>query len=282
VPILIDDQRSAFSISDFIGRSSTTFRPLSSAEKLFSSLIPSLTRNWMAKRNYRTFAKLLGGYSRRPEILVVGCGELGNGLEELAERDDLELITTDVSLGSFVQFICDSHDLPFEDRCFDGVVIQAVLEHVADPFRTVEEIHRVLRSGGVVYAETPFMQQVHAGAYDFTRFTHLGHRRLFRRFAELESGAVVGPGTALAWSYQYFLLSFFNGSLTRMAVKAFTRLTGFWLKYFDLLIMHKSAAMDAASGFYFIGQKQETVLSDRELVQLYRGAVRKLPLRKFR
>jgi hypothetical protein len=126
------------------------------------------------------------------------------------------------------------------------------------------------------------MQQVHAGAYDFTRFTHLGHRRLFRRFAELESGAVVGPGTALAWSYQYFLLSFFNGSLTRMAVKAFTRLTGFWLKYFDLLIMHKSAAMDAASGFYFIGQKQETVLSDRELVQLYRGAVRKLPLRKFR
>jgi ubiquinone/menaquinone biosynthesis C-methylase UbiE len=236
----------------------------------------------MAKRNYRTFAKLLGGYSRRPEILVVGCGELGNGLEELAERDDLELITTDVSLGSFVQFICDSHDLPFEDRCFDGVVIQAVLEHVADPFRTVEEIHRVLRSGGVVYAETPFMQQVHAGAYDFTRFTHLGHRRLFRRFAELESGAVVGPGTALAWSYQYFLLSFFNGSLTRMAVKAFTRLTGFWLKYFDLLIMHKSAAMDAASGFYFIGQKQETVLSDRELVQLYRGAVRKLPLRKFR
>ena len=66
----------------------------------------------------------------------------------------------------------------------------------------------MLKGRGVVYAETPFMQQVHMGPYDFTRFTHSGHRRLFRRFEEVESGAVCGPGMALAWAYQYFLLSF--------------------------------------------------------------------------
>ncbi len=40
--------------------------------------------------------------------------------------------------------ICDAHDIPFADRSFDGVIVQAVLEHVVDPFRCCEEIHRVL------------------------------------------------------------------------------------------------------------------------------------------
>ncbi len=84
------------------------------------------------------------------------------------------------------------------DESFDGVICQAVLEHVLDPYRCVEEIHRVLRPNGLVYAETPFMQQVHGGTHDFTRFTHLGHRRLFRKFAEVDSGVVCGPGMALA------------------------------------------------------------------------------------
>jgi len=53
---------------------------------------------------------------------------------------------------------------------FDAVWIQAVLEHVLDPVRVVAEIHRVLRPGGLVYSEIPFMQEVHEGAYDFTRF----------------------------------------------------------------------------------------------------------------
>ena len=61
-----------------------------------------------------------------------------------------------------------------------------------------------------MYAETPFMQQVCVARFDFTRFTHLGHRRLFRWFDEVRSGPVCGPGMALAWSYQYFLLSFFE------------------------------------------------------------------------
>ncbi|CAH2407660.1 hypothetical protein MES5069_620012 [Mesorhizobium escarrei] len=35
------------------------------------------------------------------------------------------------------------------------------------------------------------MQQVHEGAYDFTRFTELGHRWLFRRFETISRGALV-------------------------------------------------------------------------------------------
>ena len=55
----------------------------------------------------------------------------------------------------------------------------------------------VYKDDGLVYADTPFMQQVHMGRYDFTRFTYLGHRRLFRKFEEIDSGAVSGPAMAL-------------------------------------------------------------------------------------
>lgn len=161
--------------------------------------------------------------------------------------------------------------IPFEDNSFDGVIVQAVLEHVVDPNRCVEEIHRVLKPNGVVYAETPFMQQVHMGRYDFTRFTHLGHRRLFRKFEEVSSGPVCGPGMALAWSYQYFILSFVKRNAAKSLVKAFTRLTSFWLKYFDYFLIDKPGTFDAASGYYFIGTKSDRVLSDRELVTLYKG-----------
>ncbi|MEZ5361501.1 MAG: class I SAM-dependent methyltransferase [Bryobacterales bacterium] len=65
--------------------------------------------------------------------------------------------------------LCDAQRIPFADATFDAVVAQAMLEHVADPVRAVGEIWRVLKPG-LVYSETPFLQQVHAGPYDFTRY----------------------------------------------------------------------------------------------------------------
>jgi hypothetical protein len=129
-----------------------------------------------------------------------------------------------------------------------------------------------LNERGVVYAETPFMQQVHNAPYDFTRFTHLGHRRLFRKFEEIDSGAGCGPGMALAWSYQSFLMSFTTSEFLRKLIRYFTRLTSFFLKYFDYYLIDKPGTLDAASGYYFLGRKAEQVLSDRDLIKLYKGA----------
>jgi hypothetical protein len=115
------------------------------------------------------------------------------------------------------------------------------------------------------------MQQVHMGRYDFTRFTHLGHRRLFRKFEEIESGAACGPAMALAWSYQYFLLSFITSSFLRRFIDAFARLTSFFLAYLDYAVIDKPGTLDAASGYYFIGKKSNRVLSDKSLIRLYKG-----------
>lgn len=271
IPILINESSSVFSIGDFLARESTTLKPKSKVERFIVNLMPGIILNLKGKANYQEFTELLIKQNENPKILIIGGSVVGQGMEALFSVPSIELIETDVAFGPRISVICDAHNIPFDNGSFDGVIIQAVLEHVVEPSYCVEEIHRVLKDNGLVYAETPFMQQVHLGKYDFTRFTHLGHRRLFRKFEEICSGPVCGPGMALCWSYQYFLLSFVKVPAARAFVKLFARITSFWLKYFDYYLINKPGTFDAASGYYFMGTKSARVLTDRELLTLYRG-----------
>jgi SAM-dependent methyltransferase len=266
VPVLLNEQSSLFSIDDFVSRRATYFRPESRLTRWIRRLIPDISRNITGERNYRRLGDLLLQQSSSPRVLVVGGSILGQGMTGLAGMKSLELVESDIALGPRTMLVSDAHDIPFQDGSFDAVIVQAVLEHVVDPYRCVDEIHRVLSDQGLVYAETPFMQQVHGFPYDFTRFTYLGHRRLFRRFEEVDSGAVCGPGMALAWSYQYFLLSFVESRAMRGLARAFGAATAFFLKYFDHYLIDKPGTLHAASGYYFLGRKGTQVLSDRDLV----------------
>lgn len=273
VPILINEAMSVFSLSDFTTQKSLIPESKQSEwKKIVWRLIPSISKNIRAGENYDRLTELLLASTPVPRVLVIGGRVIGEGMEKLAASRLIELIETDVAFGPRTSIVCDAHCLPFEDNSFDGVIAQAVLEHVVDPIRCVDQFHRVLKNGGLVYAETPFIAQVHMGAHDFTRFTHLGHRRLFRHFDEIESGAVCGPGMALAWSYRYFLLSFASSKTLRMLIHIFAGFTSFFLKYFDLFLIDKRGVYDAALGYFFIGKKGNNILSDRDLMKLYRGA----------
>jgi uncharacterized protein YbaR (Trm112 family) len=279
VPVLINEKNSLFSIADFEKHGPTTFEPRSRLKNFLGPILPTIHHNPKAKANLAKFAGLLP--REKPKLLVVGGSVLQEGTggspganaaaSTLFALPQIEFVETDVAFGPRTALICDGHDLPFAENSFDGVLIQSTLEHVLDPYRCVEEIHRVLKPGGAVYAETPFMQQVHMGRYDFTRFTHLGHRRLFRKFTEVDSGSLAGPGTVLHWSLRYFMLSFVRSKAAVSLVKGISRCTLFWLKYLDYLVLNKPGTLDAASDFYFLGTKSDTVLSDHELIRLYKG-----------
>ncbi len=238
------------------------------------NLRPTLDANRAATRNLQTLSRLLLERSLRPCLLVIGGARVGVGMAALLDDPRVERVESDVWLSERTNLLCDAHRIPFAENTFDGVVIQAVLEHVADPERCVAEIHRVLRPGGLVYAETAFMQQVHAGRHDFCRFTPVGHRRLFRGFEQLAAGATAGPAVALAWSWQHFLLSFTASRPARMAATLIAALTAFWLKYLDPLLLMRPAALDAASAHFFLGAKSEIPLTDSEAIATYPGAQR--------
>lgn len=57
-----------------------------------------------------------------------------------------------ISNANFV--IGDAHELPFEDQQFDVVIVNALLHHL-DLKVALEEINRVLRPGGTLYAREP-------------------------------------------------------------------------------------------------------------------------------
>jgi len=272
IPILINEEASVFNIQDFLDHKATTFTlKESKLNSLAKKIIPEISSNIKAKANFKKLLSLILGKTPQPKVLIIGGSIVGEGIEDLITSPQIDLIESDVTFGTRTQIIFDAHNIPFPNEFFDCVIIQAVLEHVIDPQRCVKEVHRVLNKHGLVYAETPFMQQVHMGRYDFQRFTHLGHRRLFRDFNEIESGAVCGPGMALAWAYSHFIFSFFNSKRARKLLIPFTRITSFFWKYFDYILINKPGTLDAASGYFFMGKKSASKLDDRELLKLYKG-----------
>jgi len=271
VPVLIDEGKSVFRVSDLTGSADAPGFRGSLLFRIGKKIVPSISHNLEAAKNYSELARLLRQAGGKATILVIGGGVAGQGIDELLAEPSFELVETDVYLGPRTNFVCDAHDLPFRSGSYDAVIAQAVLEHVVDPGRVAAEIHRVLKPQGLVYAETPFMQQVHMGRHDFTRYTYLGHRRLFRGFTEIRSGMVSGPGETLAWALKYFFLSFVSTRPLRIGVAVLSHCLFFWLKYFDHWIRRNDASFDSASAFYFLGRRSGTPLDDRELLRLYRG-----------
>ncbi len=214
---------------------------------------------------------LLAAGRERTRLLNIGGKHRGAATSALRARADVEILELDFSLSPLTHAVADPQRLPLPDSSFDAVVVDAVLEHVPDPAAAAREIHRVLRSDGIVFADTPFLLPVHAGPFDFSRFSHRAHRKLFAQFEEIESGISNGPAMALCWSIQQFLLSFARTQRGRYAVKLLCRLSLFWLKYADLFLHERAAAYDGALAFYFLGRKSEREQADQELVAGYRG-----------
>lgn len=271
IPILLDESNSVFAINDYLGGSSYQGASHDHSATGFRQFYRQFARAIMDSQPKRrgfdsnsAISYVCDRASSAPRILVIGAGYA-------SYEADAEIVYTDVSFGNRVQCICDAHGLPFPESYFDLILAVAVLEHVADPYRCLHEIHRVLKPDGFVYSATPFLQPVHMGAYDFTRFTPLGHRRLHRWFDEITSGIALGPGAVLAWSIRYYILSLSdNGRYRRIARLAGAVLT-LPLRWSDLLFRGKIGAWDMAGGAYFFGQRRLSPIPDREILKSYRG-----------
>jgi len=269
-PVLIDPDASIMDVGAILASRGSSTKARGDGGGLVNFLArrfanpPNKTAERFARR---LAADLVAENDGRPRLLVIGGGTIGGGVTSLYEDPRLDILAFDVYASANVQFLADAHQVPLKDGSVDGVLIQAVLEHVLDPQAVVAEIHRVLRLGGLVYAGTPFMQHVHEGAYDFTRFTESGHRYLFRHFTVRDSGAGAGLGTQLLWSIVYFArgIHFRAGQAARVMF--------FWLPKLDGRL-DRRATVDGASGVFFYGHSSKDVVTPREIVGYYSGAQR--------
>lgn len=223
--------------------------------------------NRQAEANMRRILELLRPLDHVPVVLVIGGGTIGAGLSRLYSSEAVDILSLDVYPSPFVNLLADGHQIPLAERSVDAVIVQAVLEHVLSPAKVVDEIHRVLRPDGLVYADTPFLMPVHAGPLDFTRFTESGHRYLFRNFSRIDSGVVTGPGSQLWWAIDFFIRALFRSP----AAGAVARLAFAWLPRCDRFLDARYS-IDAANAVYFLGRRSETVIPDTEVIANYQGA----------
>lgn len=86
------------------------------------------------------------------DVLDVGCGSAkypgATGLDRSADTD--------------ADVIADLDDYPYplEDNSFDQILCQDVIEHVGEPIRFMEELHRIGRPGARIQLRTPHFSSV--------------------------------------------------------------------------------------------------------------------------
>lgn len=108
-------------------------------------------------------------------VLDVGAG--GGGTHD---RWDFELaddvVRIDIGEYDNLSARATGTKLPFQNESFDSVICSAVFEHVSysDLIATLEEINRVLRPGGKLFAAVAFNYPLHAEPNDFHRPTVYG------------------------------------------------------------------------------------------------------------
>lgn len=103
--------------------------------------------------------------NRSASILEVGCGEGGTGALALAEgkcerycgvelcppvAENAKGRITEVVVGDVERL-----DLPWKPETFDALIMSEVLEHLVDPWATLQKLHPLLKSNALVFASSP-------------------------------------------------------------------------------------------------------------------------------
>jgi uncharacterized protein YbaR (Trm112 family) len=136
-----------------------------------------------------------GGYSRWKEVVILKsltdaqiALDFGAGRQDL---DDPRIIRLDLVFDRRLDVVGDVHALPFRSGALDFVFGGAVMEHLVHPREAADEMYRVLRPGGYVYADWNFLAAYHGYPHHYFNATIHGVDETFARFTRIDRG--VGP-----------------------------------------------------------------------------------------
>lgn len=123
-------------------------------------------------------------------FLSVGGGPL---------RQHPQMINLNIGHFPNVDVVGDAHLLPFASNSVDMIYCAAVMEHLERPHDAAREMYRVLKRGGCVYSDTPFLQAYHGFPHHYQNLTLTGHEFVYQNagFRVVDSGINVGPTYAI-------------------------------------------------------------------------------------
>lgn len=126
-------------------------------------------------------------------VLIVGGGEIGLGLGILYNSNKkLNIVSADIYCSENVDIICDCHNTPFDEKQFDLIVVQAVMQYM-DPLIFINELDRISRQNCIIYFECPFLQSITEGDSDKCRYSVTYFLSMFLKYTKYEYGVLYGP-----------------------------------------------------------------------------------------
>lgn len=126
--------------------------------------------------------------------------EIGSGVIPLSELAR-NVISTDIEIAQGLDCVASATDLPFLSGSVRAVVAQNVFHHIPDLDRAMQELNRVLASGGVAVLVEPYFGKFASAVYP-SLFTsegfdlELDHQQVLRN----SEGEVI-PNQAVSFSY---------------------------------------------------------------------------------
>ena len=277
--LLANDATGIHSRDDFVraGRALQAGGPARSLGARIRKVTPSISSGDVTfAANMRNLVAALSTEGGHPVTLVcVGTAADAEAIRSLLAGRAAELVHMATGADTaHADIVCDPRRWPVAENAADAVVMRRVLHTSLHMAEVAGEAVRVLRVGGVMYAEEPFVVASHEGPEDFYRFTHLGLRGQFLDCEEMGSGIAEGVGAALASSWRQLLWSLARSPYLGFALATIGSYTAFFWKHLDAMLGSRARAIDGAAAVYFLGRRSAVLLSERELVAGYRGAAR--------
>lgn len=102
-----------------------------------------------------------------------------------------QIETADINqFADYPDHICDICDATsFPEKKYDGIICNAVLEHVYDPFSAVKNLYNALNADGMLLCYVPYLYRYHAPEnlvyQDYYRYSRDGLAYMFRDFSEV-------------------------------------------------------------------------------------------------
>jgi hypothetical protein len=102
------------------------------------------------------------------------------------------LQTLDVNdFGDYPDIICDiCSDISGLEKKYDKIICLAILEHVYNPFKAIENLRSMLKDNGMIYGFVPYLYKYHAPMdlkyQDYFRFSKDTLAYLFKDFNDVE------------------------------------------------------------------------------------------------
>jgi SAM-dependent methyltransferase len=181
--------------------------------------------------------------------LDIGCG--------IRDRVFDNLVTQDIYLTPTATLITAPGEarLPFDSATFDVIILDSVLEHVPDPVAMLQEGYRLLKPGGKILGDAPFLQPLHLLPHHYFNFTPFGLQQVAGKaglnLEYVSAEAHQRPEFTLEWMFRRIFETVSPSEATRLKNMSVDSLYKHLVQNKNLIALPPESITEMAAGYRF-------------------------------